>query len=389
MDEVIEVSNFVYPFRFDDLDLFLNSDMTKDFDLSRLKALDPIFADTPTLLCLAAYFNAVKIGDYLLQNGNDIEKTDALNRSVVHFAAAGGSLNFMQLIRSNNGDFHARDKSRKTYVHYAAEYNQVDILNFAYVSGEHLDSPSIQGCPIHLACERGNLRAIEFLAQTEKCDLNRNIKQSTDQSVRNCTPVFNALNSNCYESLQLLQKHKMNLDQIIAGDWTALYYVIRAGNEHVADMLLDFGANPAPLNANRNGWLPIHVAAQIQNSRIITSLFKNGSPIHILTKSGYSPFAFALRPSISNQRDPSSTPYQAAKVIRDHEVEFLARYLFLSMLTEKHDRNYPNIVAHSIRKYYQSDSKPDSQNAQNAQNDKQTVSVQYDQPVETNSQPID
>lgn len=341
MDEIIEQNRIAEIFRFDNLERFKsNYSLTDSFMLNddRFAAFGEIFKNKPSLLCIAAYYNAIKIGEYLFQNGASPTTGDAFFRSPIHFAGAGGSLAFIRLLESHNADINAYDNRQRTYIHYAAEYDRVEILKYAYISGANLDEKSVDGCPIHLACKTGSFLSIEFLTKTKQCDLNR--------SVRDRPPILHLLNASCFEAIPLLLHYGMNIDNLIVGNWTTLYYVIRTGSSHVVQMLLDFGADPNGC-CGRKGWAPMHVAAQEHNMKIVDILYNKGGIIHCLTESRQSPFSLALSPS---QFEKGDLQYQTAKRIKTYEVDFFARSLILTLALKKLHPRFDEVVAQSVKK---------------------------------------
>ena len=164
--EITEQYKIVSIFRFDDIDRFKStfrlddSFMLKD---NSFGSFAEILSHNPSLLSVAAYFNSIKIGEYLFQSGASATSVDALFRTPIHFAGAGGSLDFIRLLDSHHADLYATDSRHKNYTHYAAENDKVEILKYAYITGANLDIQSVDGCPIHLACKTGAFLSIEFL----------------------------------------------------------------------------------------------------------------------------------------------------------------------------------------------------------------------------------
>lgn len=335
-------NNVVNIFRFDNIEEFKSKFPLSDgFMLNddKFSAFSEIFSQNPCLLSVAAYFNAIKIGEFLFQSGASSSTVDLLFRTPVHFAGAGGSLDFIRLLESHHADLHTTDNRQRSYIHYAAENDRVEILKYAYVSGANLDEESSDGCPIHLACKSGAFLSIEFLTKTGKVDLNRQF--------RDRPPILHLLNSSCFEAIPILLKYGMNIDAPIVGKWTTLYYVIRTGSSHVVQLLLQFGASPNRCN-NPNSWSPMHVAAQEHNEKIVEILYQHGSIIHCMSKANQSPFSLAFSPS---NYEKGKAEYQTAKSIRKKEIDSLARAMILTLITGRIMEKTDEIVATSVKKY--------------------------------------
>ncbi|OHT14008.1 hypothetical protein TRFO_15653 [Tritrichomonas foetus] len=297
-----------------------------------------MFNKSPTVLCIAAYYNALQIADYLLQIGVLPDDADQFFRAPVHFAAMMDHVSFIIFLSSHGADINATDITNRLYIHWAAENNCVKVLQYAIMSGANIDAQAADGCPIHLACKTGSFRAIEILAKTGKVNLNR--------IVHDRSPLLHVMNSSCLEALPILFEYGMDINQNIVGNWTALHYVVRAGSPYVVGFLCKYGANPnIPLDKSYK-WFPMHVAAQEHHSKIITILYYNGSLIHSLTHAKNSPF------TLSKPYHKRDNQYGKASItIRNYVIDFFARSILLMFLTEQIPSNFEEMVTKSTKKY--------------------------------------
>ncbi|PNH01094.1 Ankyrin repeat, PH and SEC7 domain containing protein secG [Tetrabaena socialis] len=150
----------------------------------------------------------------------------------------------------------ARTRSKPNTVHYAAETGDIKLLEHFVREGMAQGNPesvTLQAredvlgmMPLHVACENGELEAVEFLV-----------------------------------------KKRVDVD---AGDHfkvTALHLAAIEDHADIADVLLKARADPKP--ADVEGDLPIHWAATKGHSQVIELLARKNSPVDTPNKKGWTP----------------------------------------------------------------------------------------------------
>ena len=74
---------------------------------------------------------------------------------------------------------------------------------------------------------------------------------------------------------------------------TVLTEAIKGGDLRIIEMIIEAGAKPTSRNFSGKG--PLHLAAFIGNSRVVTTLLANGAPVDTTDNSGRSALHWAAR----------------------------------------------------------------------------------------------
>ena len=125
------------------------------------------------LHCAVKHIDVVKF--FINECNCDPMSTDDENRTLVHVAAAFGSLDVVKfLINECNCDPMSRigDMDRSTVLHMAAKFGSQDVIKFL-INECNCDPMVIDddgATPLHYATEENNLAATKFLLSTGKCD---------------------------------------------------------------------------------------------------------------------------------------------------------------------------------------------------------------------------
>ena len=132
-----------------------------------------ILRDSPPLCCIAAFFNSMKCLNYLIANSCNIKATDTKKRGIVHFAAAGGSVEIIELLMNMDLDWNAADDYLNTCAHYATLFRNADALFLLWCTQNiKLSAPNARKMtPLHIATTSGDVKIIEFLCKNG-CDVN-------------------------------------------------------------------------------------------------------------------------------------------------------------------------------------------------------------------------
>jgi hypothetical protein len=109
-------------------------------------------------------------------NGNKLEKYNYFTRWLIkramqrykefalHFAAAKGDLQEMEMLIANSYDVNERNEEQKTPLHAAFELPSVDTLRILIESGANVNAQNRDGkTPLHLAFEKKDLDCFKFL----------------------------------------------------------------------------------------------------------------------------------------------------------------------------------------------------------------------------------
>lgn len=154
----------------DDLSLFFTNGMDINTRLPQTHFNNvKMFKECPPLHCVAAFFGSIRCLKYLFMNGSDLLLKDKKNRSIIHFAAAGGSLEIVNFLSGIvvDLDWSIQDSYGDTVIHYAIFYNHPDLVYwFWYQYNMNLSVPNKRKMtPLHLAVVSENVDLIEFLCK--------------------------------------------------------------------------------------------------------------------------------------------------------------------------------------------------------------------------------
>ncbi|MEO6183037.1 MAG: ankyrin repeat domain-containing protein, partial [Verrucomicrobiota bacterium] len=336
---------------------------SEEAEITRIKTL---IKDSPdlinarssgrTLLDQAAQQNRLKVSEFLLVNGADVNRANASGSSVpLHQAAGSGHKSMVELLLAHGADTEARDDTGGTALHIASQSGfkaiaEMLLKNKANVNAKN--SPANGGqTPLHLAATAGHRAVVELLLAN---DVNANIRDD-----RGLTPLHLAVTAKNLDMANFLIAQKADVNAITKDGWTALLqavdirqtrlvelllknganvevkipqYQIRdaknnrsdtvfnfsplhiaaqSGQREIAEMLLDAKANPNPTDPG--GETPLHYAASFGSAEIVEVLIKHGAVVDSRNNKGWTPLTYAIGRSqisttellLANKADPN------------------------------------------------------------------------------------
>ena len=259
------------------------------FDSSQISKYHPIFANKPFAIHVAAFYGNDELINFLAINEMSLlSQKDSLSRSPAHFAAAGGQLSTLKLLAYNGISISDPDSDNKTIVHYACEYDHLDILKYAYSLRLPLNTNSKKGPPIHIACASCNIRIIEYLCSLAK-EFHENI--SLHHIIYSQTALSIALKNDFYEAIPILIDAGFDISMTVLNGSNALSFTIGAKRVNNSKFLIQHGINvnqPDTLN-----WTPLHIASQELLTEIVEDLIDHGAVVAKKTLMGMTPWMLA------------------------------------------------------------------------------------------------
>lgn len=148
-----------------------------------------ILSSLPPYACVCAFFSSKKCFDSLTLliseglNSQFFKACDKLDRSLVHFACAGGNIDIIRELEQANYELDIEDKTEKTPSNYAAMFGQTDVVKYLWTKGVDILQKDSLIAPIHEACKYGNLEIIKFIC--ENIDSNALLIDYYDKSIKN------------------------------------------------------------------------------------------------------------------------------------------------------------------------------------------------------------
>jgi ankyrin repeat protein len=112
-----------------------------------------LLKQSPSLLCLASYYGSLSCLHFLLAQGACVDFRDWRGRSPILFAAIGGNLSALQILRESGGDVNAVDRDGNGIIHFAVMHRRMMILIWAGLATSLPISPRNKRkvTPLHIA----------------------------------------------------------------------------------------------------------------------------------------------------------------------------------------------------------------------------------------------
>lgn len=177
-----------------------------------------------------------------------------LHLAIIH-AAAEQALGAVKLSTSDPGFLDSQNHLKQTPLHLAVITEQPQITQALLKAGCDPELRDFQGnTALHLACERGSLRAVGLLTQHCRRPQLQALLQTVNYSGRTCLHV------------------------------AALH-----GFLAIVEQLVSLGADinaPEPCN----GRTALHLAVDLQNADLVSELVRLGADVNSVTYQGYSPY---------------------------------------------------------------------------------------------------
>lgn len=160
--------------------------------------------------------------------------------------------------------------------HYAvfSDYEQTEMIEYLYNSfNVDLECVTITGAkPIHLACLKGNLKAVKFLLQ------NGNPKSIHAMTYKKELPIHFACKSGNNNLVNFLLEEcncKNEIFRKTFDNWTCLHYACECGSHFIVRELLRYDTSHTLINSlNNNKETPLHLACKSGNIILVSKLLK-------------------------------------------------------------------------------------------------------------------
>ncbi|EAR94873.2 DHHC zinc finger protein (macronuclear) [Tetrahymena thermophila SB210] len=151
--------------------------------------------------------------------------------TALHFASYRGDLKIIQFLINNGADIQARNSKGLNSVHIAAQGDQpISIRYFQKIGLNALDLDYKQGNPLHWACFLGNENAINYLTSYSEIDINQPDSQGL-------SPLHLAVISGNAKAVKRLLLKGANRNLIDKKDKTPGQLAQQEGYENIANMI--------------------------------------------------------------------------------------------------------------------------------------------------------
>jgi ankyrin repeat protein len=236
----------------------------------------------------------------IIRDSPDLINAKAINDvSRLQTAAESGHVRVAEFLLANGADVNANFGRRGTPLHLAAERGHKTMTELLLRYGADVNSGDSGGTPLHYAVENGHKAVAEVLLAS-KADVNA--KGNGRRVVGKLTPLHVAVFYGFTTVAELLLASGAQMNSTDEGGDTPLHTAATYGHPRAAQLLL---TNKAEVNArNNNGWTPLHKATHVRhqanplsnpqmiarlllehqadvNSRIERGEYKGWTPLHL------------------------------------------------------------------------------------------------------------
>jgi len=286
MDLLVEAgANLMLPDREGRLPIHWTSSNTTQStcNLILVSAIDSIVTkdhEGRTALHLAVANNNSIIVDILSSvEGADLTLQDNMMRTALHWAAVLGFESLTKLLLHRGANYAIPDAIGATALHYAAQCDQPECLIEMMQFSEIVDVPDHEGRSVVMwAAGKGLSASVEILAK-HKFDL-----QAFDKT--GATALHVTSFAGFLECTEMLLKYGAGVDALDSSHHTPLFRACEAGHLTVVDILIQSGSNVNALDVDKRSSL--HWAALGGYDIICMSLIDAGATIDSVDKQGRS-----------------------------------------------------------------------------------------------------
>ncbi|MFP3033743.1 MAG: ankyrin repeat domain-containing protein [Wolbachia sp.] len=260
-----------------------------------------------TLLHWAAFNGRLKIVEYLIEKGADVNVKERNGFAPLHLAVQGGNnilftlsapnkhLKIVEYLIGKDADLEAIDNDERTPLHLAVEGSNFNTTRLLIEKGANVNAKEKNHwVPLYLAVKDGNLNIVELLVNSENIDIEA-------RSEVGDTPLHIAAREGNFDIAKLLINNGTNIDVQNNMLWTPLHEAAGKNNAtegqlNVAKLLISKHTN---INAkNDKGYTPLHLAAKKGNLNITEFLIGSeginieaksnilNTPLHIAAEAG-------------------------------------------------------------------------------------------------------
>ncbi|MEP6664773.1 MAG: ankyrin repeat domain-containing protein, partial [Verrucomicrobiota bacterium] len=250
-------------------------------------------------LLVSAGNNSLRVAEFLLANGADVNRRDN-EGTALHRAVDAGHKEMVELLIAHKADVEAKNFSTgATSLHLASQKGfkaiaEILLKNKADVNARNGQNQN-GNTPLHLAAAAGH-KAVAELLLSNGADVN--VKDGSG-----ATPLIDAIQGKNLEMAKFLVANKADVNAKSGGGETPLFSAISKKDLEMAKFLI---ANKADVNAiAKEGLTPLHTAVFGNELKLVELLLQNGADTEAKfqgsNNKGWTPLHFAANSSTIEQ----------------------------------------------------------------------------------------
>lgn len=232
-----------------------------------------------------------ELAPFLLEKGADVNAVDSTGNTPVFYAAAMGNLELFQTFAPKGADLLITGKNGQTLLHAAAKSDNIQIATILLEKGIKVDArDKAQNTPLHIAANSGSIKMVRLFID-KGADIHAKTSDKYDRKTFHSnyplgsTALHKAAKGKHPEIVKLLLDAGARVDTKTADGDTALFFAIIYNSPGSVGYLLAAGANTG-LKGGHRGYTPIYYARDVN---IAAKLVKKGAKINTADKNGWTP----------------------------------------------------------------------------------------------------
>lgn len=330
---------------------------------------------------LAAGEGHTEVVKLLLSHLTDLNSTDlsvlapeafgdmVLTATPLQAAARYGKLNVVGVLLERGADPNRGDKDGDTALHFAAARGFYDIVDLLLQHAADSTITGVQEMPLHIAASRGYIKVVKRLVECKvDLDAKNNLgmtplcraaaynhldvveflhERGANPNAQDCvgwTPLAAAASSGWLPIVTYLVKNGGDFNITNNKTWTPLLIALMHDHTDVAKFLIGEGA---PLQALNDGWTPLHAASQRAQLDMMAFLLELGADVNARTDGNHTPLFIIA--SLTSDID-EELYLNAAKLLLRHGTKFIPDRRGLTPLHAAVGNDHPKMAAFFIDK---------------------------------------
>uniref|UniRef100_A0A8D8YWX2 Ankyrin-1 n=1 Tax=Cacopsylla melanoneura TaxID=428564 RepID=A0A8D8YWX2_9HEMI len=256
-----------------------------------------------------------ELSKFLLEKGSLVNVDDSSTATPLHHAVRNGDIEMVQLLIDRGADVNATDNQGSTPLHHAAHCKNLALCKLQLQHGATIDALNqANKTPLIIAIERNSTEIVDFLISQGACSQESLLhvavnfckeemvflilKQGPDVNGKDSkgrTPLYIGVERGKMTIIEILMKQGANVNISDLHGKMPLHVAAEKGNEKIIECLLKNGAlvDPKVTSNSQEGLTPLFLAVIKGSLRSVILLLNSGSNVNVSDKNGKMPIHVA------------------------------------------------------------------------------------------------